>query len=147
MTGVLDLQTSPRGSELGSRPSGEIAVVREAGVRGALQEAEQSGALVRSRAPPNHDDDAGMWPLRAEREEVVAIAGDKDESVPNCIFQHGRVKRIPRKRIAQERDAVPEVGQQIAQVVGDIIVKEEGPRSAGDICHATSTSISPRWSS
>jgi hypothetical protein len=38
---------------------------------------------------------------------------------------------------------MPDVGQQMAQVVGDIVIEQEGHESA-DICRATSTSISPR---
>jgi hypothetical protein len=39
---------------------------------------------------------------------------------------------------------MPNVGQQMAQVVGDVVIEQEGHESVEDICRATSTSISPR---
>jgi hypothetical protein len=42
---------------------------------------------------------------------------------------------------------VAEFFQQIAQVVGDVMIEQEPHYEAGAICLATSKSISPRWSS
>ena len=46
--------------------------------------------------------------------------------------------------VAQTCHAMPDVLQQMAQVLGDVVIEQEGHESAGDICRATSTSISPR---
>ena len=85
-----------------------------------------------------------MRPLRPERDEVVAIARDEDEPVLTGVIQDRRVRRIAGKLLAQKRHAMPDVLQQIAQVVGDVVIEQDGPVSVEDICRATSTSISPR---
>ena len=48
------------------------------------------------------------------------------------------------ERLTQQRDVVAEVLQQIAQVVGDVMIKQELHSEAEAICLATSRSISPR---
>ena len=83
-------------------------------------------------------------PLGPERDEVVSIARDEDESVLNGVIQDRRVGCVARKHLAQKRHAMPDVLQQMAQVGGDVVIEQEGRESAGDICRATSTSISPR---
>ena len=83
-------------------------------------------------------------PLGPERDEVVSIARDEDESVLNGVIQDCRVGCVAGKHLAQKRHAMPDVLQQMAQVVGDVVIEQEGHESAGDICRATSTSISPR---
>ena len=60
------------------------------------------------------------------------------------VIQDRRVRRIAGKLLAQKRHAMPDVLQQIAQVVGDVVIEQDGPVSVEDICRATSTSISPR---
>jgi len=60
----------------------------------------------------------------------------------NCL-----VGGIARRGFTQQRDAVPEMLQQIAQVVGDVMIEQKFHSEAGAICRATSRSISPRWSS
>jgi hypothetical protein len=42
---------------------------------------------------------------------------------------------------------VAELLQQIAQVVRDVMIEQELHAESGDVCLATSKSISPRWSS
>lgn len=65
----------------------------------------------------------------------------------NGVIQDRRVRRIAGKHLAQKRHAMPDVVQQMAQVAGDVAIEREGHDSLEDICRATSTSISPRWSS
>jgi hypothetical protein len=60
----------------------------------------------------------------------------------NCF-----VGGIARKGFTQESDVVTELLQQIAQVVGDVLIEQELYSEAGAICLATRRSISPRWSS
>ena len=50
------------------------------------------------------------------------------------------------KDFTQEHDIVAELLEQVAQVVGHVVVEQELHGEA-DICMATSKSISPRWSS
>jgi len=83
-------------------------------------------------------------PLRRERDEVVSIARDEDETVLDGVVHDRRVRRIAGKCLAQKRHAMPDVLQQMAQVVGDVVIEQEGHESVEDICRATSTSISPR---
>ena len=83
-------------------------------------------------------------PLRPERDEVVSIARDEDQSVLNDVIQDRRVGCVAGKHLAQKCHAMPDVLQQMAQVLGDVVIEQEGHESAGDICRATSTSISPR---
>ena len=54
---------------------------------------------------------------------------------------------ILRKGFTQKRHAVTELFEQVAQVFGHIVVKQELHSDADAICRATSKSISPRWSS
>jgi hypothetical protein len=42
---------------------------------------------------------------------------------------------------------VAELLQKVAQVVGDVVIRQEFHSEAAAICRATSRSISPRWSS
>ena len=51
------------------------------------------------------------------------------------------------KDIAQNRDTIAELREQVAQIVGKVMVEQEVQVQAGAICWATSKSISPRWSS
>ena len=60
----------------------------------------------------------------------------------NCL-----VGRIAREGLAKQGDMITELLQQIAQVVGDVMIEQELHSEAGAICLATSRSISPRWSS
>jgi len=68
--------------------------------------------------------------------------------IVGCIIV-GRIKvgRINWKDIAQNRDAIAELREQVAQIVGKVMVEQEVQVQAGAIYWATSKSISPRWSS
>ncbi len=62
-------------------------------------------------------------------------------------LENSLVARIVRKGFAQQRDFVPELHQQIAQVIRDVMIEQELHDEGADICLATSKSISPRLSS
>ncbi len=62
-------------------------------------------------------------------------------------LEDGFVGGIAGKGFTQERDIVAELIEQVAQVVGDVVVEQELHAEASAICLATSKSISPRWSS
>jgi hypothetical protein len=47
------------------------------------------------------------------------------------------------ENVAQQRDLVPKAFEQIAQVFGDVVVKQKLHSGARAICAATSKSISP----
>ena len=80
-------------------------------------------------------------------EKVVPIAGQ--EYAPSIMGKpkDGLVGGIIRKGFAQQHDFVAELFQQIAQVVGDIMIEQELHCKARAICLTMSKSISPRWSS
>jgi hypothetical protein len=80
-------------------------------------------------------------------QKVVPVKGKKYAArlvgkVENCL-----VGRIARKRFTQPGNIVTGLLQQVAQVVGDIMIQKELHSEAEAICRATSKSISPRWSS
>ena len=62
-------------------------------------------------------------------------------------LEDGLVGGIAGKGLAQERDIVAKLLEQVAQVVGNVVVEQKLHSEASDICLATSKSISPRWSS
>ena len=62
-------------------------------------------------------------------------------------LKDGLVGGIAWQGFTQERNIVTELFEQVAQVVGYVVVEQELHSEAGAICLATSKSISPRWSS
>ena len=72
---------------------------------------------------------------------------EKDPLVGRIKVGRIKVGRINWKDIAQNRDAIAELREQVAQIVGKVMVEQEVQVQAGAICWATSKSISPRWSS
>ena len=127
--------------------SGEVDVVSETGLSGALEQPKEGHALISTRFSPDDNEDAIMWLRRGEMQKVIPVAGQEYAAslmgkTENCL-----VGRIARKGPAQQGDIVAELLQQIAQVVGDIMIEQELQSEAGAICLTTSRSISPRWSS
>jgi hypothetical protein len=59
-------------------------------------------------------------------------------------LEYGFVGGIAGKGFAQERDIVAKLLDQLTQVVRHVVVEQELHSEAGDICLATSRSISPR---
>jgi hypothetical protein len=106
-----------------------------------------SGPLGGSRSTPDDDDDAVMRFLRGETQKVVAVASQEHETALIRKPEYGFVESVFRESITQESDIVPELPEQIAQVLRHVVVEQESHSEAGAICLATSKSISPRWSS
>ena len=127
--------------------SGEVDVVSETGVSGTLDQPIQRRAFVATGSAPDDNDDAMMWLRRCEMEKIVPVARKEYATSLVCKPENGLVGGIARKGFAQQPDIVTEFPQQIAQVVGDVMIEQEFHCKAGAICLATSKSISPRWSS
>ena len=85
-----------------------------------------------------------MWSVAHEPEIVVAVARDENEAVIVGVLQRRCVRRRSRKHVAQPIDMVAKMFEEIAQLVGNVVVEEKIQGSPGDICRATNTSISPR---
>lgn len=85
--------------------------------------------------------------LSCKLEEVIPIARDHDQVVLESVLENCVVRGLARKHFAHATDPMPKMLEEVTQLVGDIIVQEEVHGSPGDICRATRTSISPRWSS
>jgi len=62
------------------------------------------------------------------------------------IPEGGRIVGVDRQDGPQREGFVTQCHQRMDQVVGGVLVEQEGHSSAGVICRATRTSISPRWS-
>jgi len=82
-----------------------------------------------------------------QTQKVVPVAGQEYATSLVGESENGFVRGIARKGFAQQYDIMAEFLQQIAQVVGDIMIEQKLHSKAGAICRATSKSISPRWSS
>ena len=82
-----------------------------------------------------------------KRDKVVPIAGQEYATRIMGELENSLVGGIARKDLTQQHDLVAELFQQVAQVVGDVMIEQELHYEAGAICLATSKSISPRWSS
>ena len=120
-----------------------VDVVSETGLTGLFQQPKQRSPFVSAGSAPDDNDEATMWFLHREMQKVVPVEGHEYENTPVCEPENGFVGGIARTGFAQQRDIVAELLEQIAQVVGDVMIKQE----ADAICLATSKSISPRWSS
>ncbi len=51
----------------------------------------------------------------------------------NGVIQDRCVRRIARKYLTQKGDAMSEVAQQMTQVVGNVVIEQEGHESEEDI--------------
>jgi hypothetical protein len=127
--------------------SGEVDVVSETGLTGSIEEPKQRHAFFSTGSSADDNDDAMMRLRRREMQKVVPVAREEYGASLVGKPENGLIRRIARKCLTQQRDFVAELLQQIAQVVGDIMVQQELHSDADAICRATSKSISPRWSS
>ena len=82
-----------------------------------------------------------------EMEKVVPVAGQQHAITLVGEPEHGFVGDVLRKGLAQENDIVAELFEQVAQILGHVMIEQELHSEARAICRATSKSISPRWSS
>jgi len=53
-------------------------------------------------------------------------------------------RRVTWQHLAEERYPTPNVEEQLAQVVGNVVIKQKRHTPVDDICRATTTSSSPR---
>ncbi len=88
-----------------------------------------------------------MWLSSCEIEKVVPVASQQYAITIVSKLEDGFVGGIAGQGLTQESDIVAELIEQVAQVVGDVVVEQELHSEASAICLATSKSISPRWSS
>ena len=88
-----------------------------------------------------------MWLHGRESQKIVPVAGQKNAAIRVREFENRLVRRIAGKSFPQKRDIVAKLIEQINQIVGHIVIEQNSHAEADDICLATSTSISPRWSS
>jgi hypothetical protein len=134
-------------AEMHRRRSGEVDVVSETGLASTCQQPKQRSPFVCSGSTADDNDDAMVWLRPCEIEEVVPVASQQYTIMIVGKLEDGFVGGIAGKGFTQERDIVAELIEQVAQVVGDVVVEQELHSEASAICLATSKSISPRWSS
>lgn len=127
--------------------SREVDIVREPHGLSSFNESEKGSSLGGPGSSPDHDDDAMVRPLSRELEEVISIARDDDHLVMEGVIQNRGVGGCARKHLAHATHLVSKVLEKVTQLLRDIMVQEEVHDSPADICRATKTSISPRWSS
>ena len=101
----------------------------------------------RSRSTTDNDDDAVMGLLRREMEKVVPVASQSHATTLVGELEHGFVGGVLWKDFTQKDDLVAELFEQVAQILGHVVIEQELHSAACAICRATSKSISPRWSS
>ncbi|MGD1073342.1 MAG: PIN domain-containing protein, partial [Bryobacteraceae bacterium] len=78
-----------------------------------------------TRSAPDDNDDAILWPPRREMQKGIPVAGQEYATSLKGKPENCLVGRIARKGPAQQRDIVAELLQQIAQVVGDVMIEQE----------------------
>ena len=135
------------GDTLTASVSGEVDVVGETSGSGSIDESQERGSLGGPRSPSDHDDDAVVRSVARESKKVVSIAGDDDQFVAEGVVENRCVGSLARKHFAHAAHLMSEMFEKVAQILRDVLVKEKVHVSPGDICRATKTSISPRWSS
>ena len=80
-------------------------------------------------------------------QKVVTVACQEQTAMLMGKLENRFIGGIYWKGFTQERHLVTELFEQVAEVVGHVVVKQESHSDACAICRATSKSISPRWSS
>lgn len=86
-------------------------------------------------------------PLLREPQEIISIAREDDQVVLERVVENRGVGGLAGKRLAHATDLMSKVIEKVAQLLRDSMVQEKVHGSPVDICRATRTSISPRWSS
>ena len=112
-----------------------------------LQEPKQRRPFGSSRSTADYDNDPVVRLLPRELNEIIPIAGQEHTSMIVCKLQDDIIWGIWSKNFAQKGHIVAELLQQIAEILGHIVIEQEVHSRTWAICRATSTSISPRWSS
>jgi hypothetical protein len=127
--------------------SGEVDVALESSIAGAFQQSKQRRPLSRPGPTPDDDDDTVMRLALGQSNEVVPVTGTRMHPWSCAVWRTTRVGGVLRQEIAHSHDIVTEFAEQVAEILGDVLVEQEPHRSSRAICCATSRSISPRWSS
>ncbi len=101
-----------------------------------MEQPKQRRSLISPISAPNNDDDTLVWPGRGKTKKIVAVAGYQYGARFGRKIENGLVRRIARKHSAQQRDIVTEFPEQVAQVVGNVVIEQKlhseahGPRCA-----------------
>ena len=72
-----------------------------------------------------------MWLRRYELQKVVPVAGEEHTTTLVCKPENSLVGGISRKGFPQQCNLVAELLQQIAQIVGDVVIEQELQSEAG----------------
>ena len=129
----------------GSAALGEVDVSLQTVFASTFDQCKQVGALRLSRATSDEHDETGSRMLPRQREKVVAIASDQQQSAVVCASQHIRIRRIYRQRLAQFRHFVAFLSQNPRDIGGHVVIAKELHGCAPLlIWRAMSASISPR---
>jgi len=142
----LERETAGVGCRAASQKPKRVHVVTETGLSRPFQESKQRRSFRGSRSATDNDDDAMMWRHFCEHKKIVAVAGQQYTTTFVSESEDGFVAGIFRKDFAQEGNTVAELLEQVTQILG-YVVEQELHSEDGDVCRATSKSISPRWSS
>lgn len=113
----------------------------------AIEQADQCRTLQCPGSAAHQDDQSRMGYGFCRLQEVIAVARHQDQTLRAGVTKHRFVAGIYRKRLSQPSDAVAEGLQREHDVIRDVVVQQEFHLASGTIWRATSTSISPRWSS
>jgi len=107
------------------RPLREVDVVLNTDLASTLEQSKQRRPLGRSRPAPDHDYDPAMREPGCEFEKIVSVAGQ--EYTPAFVRESKDrlIGRISREDFAQQCHIVTKLFQQIAQVLGHIMVEQE----------------------
>lgn len=85
--------------------------------------------------------------LCCEMEKVVPVASQQHATALVGKLEDSFVGGVFRKGFTQDDDIVAELFEQVAQILGYIVIEKELHSNARAICLVTSRSIPPRWSS
>ena len=77
-------------------------------------------------------------------QEIISVAGDHDVAMLCGMLQDCCVVGVYGQNRPEGYRLVPHRTKRVNEIVGRIMIEQEGHSSAGAICRATSTSISPR---
>jgi len=124
--------------------SSEVEIVSETGFTRPLKKPKQRRAFVPTAPAADDNDKAVIRLRRCETQKVVAIACEKYAPSLANKLEDRFVRGVERKGLTEQCHVVTELLQQIAEVVGNLMIQQKLHSEAGAIFRATSRSISPR---
>lgn len=80
-------------------------------------------------------------------QEIVTVAGQEDVAASVSELEHSLIGRFFGKAMPQEHYLIAKPLEQVPQILWNVLIEQKLHSDACAICPATSTSISPRWSS